>query len=240
MKWKIIILLVLLNTFTWAKINTIIIDAGHGGKDPGAIEKSLGLKEKHVNLAIAKSLHSLIKTKLPWIKVKMTRTNDKYISLDDRVKITDKVSGKNAIFVSIHTNSHNAFVKKQGVEVFYYGGKNCKIENYRKKCIQKNYVDKFSNLLRNPITKMIDEKIKKDSKGLAEFVAKGLKLASKEPIRRIYPSSFFVVAYQKVPAILVEVGFISSKKFLSSYYQKKIAKGVLLGLLSFIKSNSRF
>ncbi len=235
----ILFLIFFLTTFSWAKINTIVIDAGHGGRDPGAIEKKLGLFEKNVNLSIAKYLNQIIKQKTPWIKVVLTRNKDFYIDLNSRVKKCNKFSKKNTIFISIHTNSHNRLYKVKGIEVFYYSGNLNKIETYRKTEIKETHTPDFSLSLQNPLSELINDKIKSDSKILAIQVAKGLKLASNEPIRRVKSSSFFVVSYQMVPSILVEVGFITSKKFLSRFYQKKIAKGILVGILSFIKKENK-
>lgn len=238
----IIVIIIFCNiNAAWAKIDTVIIDAGHGGKDPGAIEKILGIKEKENNLAIALFLRNLIKEKLPWMKVYLTRNSDRYLSLNDRTKIVNSLSESKALFVSIHTNSQLKPGKKtEGIEVFFYNSHSSSIEEARTKEIEFNYTGSFSETLKKPLTQLVDHKARADSKILADEIAKGLKLASKEPIRRVSPSKFFVVSYTVLPSVLVEVGFISSKKFTSKTYKKKIAKGILLGILSFIKKEDKF
>lgn len=99
---------------------TVIIDAGHGGKDKGA--HWYGISEKTLTLDVAKKVEALLKQKN--IKVLMTRRADQYVSIQDRASIANK--HKNAIFVSIHFNAHtNSSVK--GIETFYISSKGKKL-----------------------------------------------------------------------------------------------------------------
>ena len=99
---------------------TVIIDAGHGGKDKGAYW--YGISEKTLTLDVAKKVEALLKQKN--IKVLMTRRADQYVSIQDRASIANK--HKNAIFVSIHFNAHtNSSVK--GIETFYISSKGKKL-----------------------------------------------------------------------------------------------------------------
>lgn len=223
-----------------ARIDTVIIDPGHGGKDPGASNKKLGLEEKEVNLRIALFLKKMIERRIPWVKVHLTRETDTYLTLKQRVNFVHRYSRQKALFISIHTNSHDRRKKVEGIEVFYYNRNLFNIEDERIKEISKLFVDDYSDELKPALIKMVNAKLKYDSKMFAHKLAKGLKMASREPIRRISSCSFYVVSYAVIPSVLVEVGFISSKKFLKSYYQKKIAKGILFGILSFIKKEDKF
>lgn len=97
------------------KVYTIVIDAGHGGKDPGASGIS-GTKEKDFNLAMALRLKALL-DKEPQIKVHLTRSDDTFVELDDRAKIANNL--KADLFISIHGNAiNNATVS--GTETYYY------------------------------------------------------------------------------------------------------------------------
>ncbi|OHD14242.1 MAG: hypothetical protein A2Y41_08070 [Spirochaetes bacterium GWB1_36_13] len=225
----------------YAKIEVIIIDPGHGGKDPGAVDKKLGLQEKDINLEIAIYLKSFIETKMPFIKVVMTRKDDTFLSLEERTKIANSYISSKAIFVSIHTNS--SVDKKnytEGIEVFYYDNSLEKIEESRMNEIKNSDTKNFSNTLQDPISIMINEKLKVDSKALGENIAESLSIKSKEPIRRVAANSFFVVSYPMVPSVLVEVGFIMNKKITEQQYKKKLAKGIFQGILSFLKKESKF
>lgn len=97
------------------KEKIIVLDPGHGGRDPGAVFK--GIKEKDLNLKIAARLYLLLKSQVR--KVKMTRTNDRYLSLKKRVKVANKYKAN--IFISIHCNAA-ASKKVNGIETLYYPG----------------------------------------------------------------------------------------------------------------------
>ena len=83
-------------------LDCIVIDAGHGGKDPGAIGMT-GMKEKNITLGVALKLGALIEARMKRVKVKYTRDDDTFIELDRRGKIANEASGK--LFISIHCNS---------------------------------------------------------------------------------------------------------------------------------------
>lgn len=91
----------------------IVLDPGHGGRDPGATAD--GIYEKDLNLKIASRLFILLKNQ--GFKVKMTRSDDRYLSLGDRAKIANDVNAD--IFLSIHFNAANSY-KANGIETLYY------------------------------------------------------------------------------------------------------------------------
>lgn len=98
------------------KIRVVVIDAGHGGKDPGAI--SGGLREKDVTLAVAKKLGALIKEKHPDIKVYYTRLNDSFVELNERSSIANRNHAD--LFISIHVN-HSSSASAHGSETYVMG-----------------------------------------------------------------------------------------------------------------------
>jgi N-acetylmuramoyl-L-alanine amidase len=109
------------------KIGAILIDAGHGGKDPGTVGsvtkngKKIQLNEKDIVLTVANNLHDMLKAKYPDKKIMMTRSTDVYLTLEQRVEIANSVElaeNEAIVFVSIHANS--AFDKKaKGFETWY-------------------------------------------------------------------------------------------------------------------------
>ena len=104
----------------FADAKTVILDAGHGGKDKGA--HWYGISEKTLTLDVAKRVESLLKKK--GITVAMTRKTDRFISIKDRAYLANKYS--DSIFVSIHFNAHtNSSVK--GIETFYISSKGKKL-----------------------------------------------------------------------------------------------------------------
>ena len=105
---------------TFANAKTVIIDAGHGGKDKGAYW--YGISEKTLTLDVAKRVEILLKKK--GIAVAMTRKSDRFVSIKDRAYLANKYPG--SIFVSIHFNAHtNSSVK--GIETFYISPKGKKL-----------------------------------------------------------------------------------------------------------------
>ena len=89
---------------------TLVIDAGHGGKDPGAMNKAG--KEKNINLAVALALGKLVEKNCPNVKVVYTRKTDVFVELDERANIANRA--KADLFISIHTNATSAKVGPRG------------------------------------------------------------------------------------------------------------------------------
>lgn len=220
----------------WLK--KIIIDPGHGGEDPGAISPEFHVQEKEVNMNIAEYLSGLLKQHLPFLKVIKTRNKDVFVPLGDRTAIANQDIDHNAVFISIHTNSHNSKKKVEGIEVFYHYQSNEAIAMFRKKEFLKKI--KINNkVIKSALVEVINSRVKEESKKFAEIVAEKLKLATNEPIRKVVASNLYVVSYSIIPSILVEVGFINSAKWLSKKYQEKVAKGIFLGILSYIKEGQK-
>ena len=119
MKAKFYILFILCMLFVTtisAKQFTVVLDAGHGGKDPGAVGK-MG-QEKNINLNVALAVGNLITEKYPDVKVVYTRKTDKYVTLQERPKIANDADGD--LFISIHTNASESS-KAYGAETFTLG-----------------------------------------------------------------------------------------------------------------------
>ena len=212
------------------RIETIVIDPGHGGKDPGAIY--YGLAEKEVTLKIAKLLNNYLKKMLPpYIKIYLTRTTDKYIYLEDRVEFANRLNAD--LFVSIHCNaSRNKYLK--GVQTFYLDPYKL---NY--KIASAGDVDYIINdLLRMA---KLSESIK-----FAKIVHYDLLKYLKSKYRGIEnhgvkEAPFYVLVNTKMPSILVEVSFISNpleNRRLRDYnYLKRISLGIAKGIVDYINKS---
>ena len=96
---------------------TLVIDAGHGGKDPGAMAN--GAKEKNINLAVALAFGKLVEQNCKDVKVVYTRKTDVFVELNERARIANKA--KADLFISIHTNATAAKVGPQGTETYTLG-----------------------------------------------------------------------------------------------------------------------
>lgn len=167
-----------------AQAATVVVDAGHGGTDPGAIGVN-GLQEKTVNLDIAQKLSRFLADR--GYRVVMTRTNDVYWSLQERVDYTDAQNAD--LFVSIHANSYSN-KNTRGSMVLYYD------DAYP----QESYPASEAMRVLTPQSKELAQQV------LDAFVAEiGL------PNQGLVPSAVFVVRMGSIPSILVETAFLSNR-----------------------------
>ena len=116
------------NTVSELGLKTVVIDPGHGGKDPGAPGKTSKTSEKHLVLAISKQLGNKIKAAYPDVKVVYTRSTDVFVELKERVNIAKK--NKADLFISIHCNSNNSS-QPYGVSVHILGPRSNNKKNQR-------------------------------------------------------------------------------------------------------------
>ena len=207
------------------KIQTIVIDAGHGGKDTGALGKVT--TEKALNLAVALKLGNYIKENLPDVKVIYTRSTDKFVELSERAAIANRNNAD--VFISIHCNStESATTTAQGAETFVMGeSKNEANLNVAKKenaaILLEDNTDAYDNFDPNSTEAYIlfslsQSMYQKQSLNLAGKVQQ--KFASKgRNDRGVQQAGFLVLWKTAMPSILVELGFINNakeEKFLNS------------------------
>ena len=171
----------------------VVLDPGHGGTDYGAIRN--GINEKEINLDVAKRVQSILERK--GYKVYMTRTNDTYVSLDDRCKYSASVHP--SLFVSIHVNSC-AGTEPKGIETHYY---------------HDNSIE-----LANTIHSKMTHAIKTTNRGL-------------------FKSKFYVINHTTVPAVLLEIGFISNDgeraELVTSRRQQATAQAIAEGIIEYFE-----
>ncbi len=226
------------------KIETVIIDPGHGGRDPGAIGPS-GLKEKDVTLDIAKRLKKILKKK--GYKVIMTRDKDKYVSLKSRAKLANKY--KNAIFVSIHCNAvpRKKKNKVRGTETYFLSP--AKTDWARAVEARENAsfdISDNSNDMKGIdyiFFDMAQNEFLEASNMLAEEIQQQLPKKLKIPDRKVSQAGFYVLKKIFMPGVLVETAFIShykeEKLLKSSAFRQKIAEGIAKGIYKFKEKYER-
>jgi len=232
-------------------IGFIVVDAGHGGKDPGAIGKS-GIKEKLLTLQIARQVALELQKKLPGIDVVMTRTTDKFLELGERTEIANRLlkKGVNGIFISIHCNA--AVVSKISGFETYYLSQNPSNEEARTTAVLENNVIVFESPEKRKRYSdvdiiealMLNTQIQKESFMLASAIQKGLdKNITEFKSKGVKKADFFVLRGCLMPSALVEVGYITNPKekdFLTdTNYQKKLARGITEGIMSFIDTYNK-
>lgn len=221
------------------KVGAILIDPGHGGKDPGATAshtingKKVTLQEKDIALATGLELHSLLMSAYPDKKILLTRSTDIFLSLEQRVEIANSVKleeNEAIIYVSIHANA--AFNKNaNGFEVWYLS------PGYRRSVLEDTGVEK--DLL--PIlNSMLEEEYTTESILIAKFILDGLdeQIGTKSTNRGIKEEEWFVVRNAHMPSVLVELGFVTNSSDAAilneKIYLRKTALGIYNGLGAFI------
>ena len=229
------------------RIGFIILDPGHGGKDPGAIGRG-GLQEKGLTLQISKRVERMLKSRLKDIKIKATRNKDVFIELAERTEIANRElkKGINGLFVSIHVNA-SISSKISGFETYFLSQNPTNEEARKTAALENNVVI----LERGTDTKkkyddvdlvealMMTTQIQRESALLAESIQKNLEKNIKDfRSRGVQRADFFVLRGALMPAVLVEVGFITTPREASflkrADYQEKIAKGICDGIADFI------
>jgi len=222
--------------------DVIVIDAGHGGKDPGAIGIDK-LKEKEVTLAVALKLGEIIKKEMPDVSVVYTRKEDSFIDLYKRGKIANENNGK--LFISIHCNA----TKKKptdvnGTEVYLL--RPGRTEEAIDIAEMENSVIEYED---NPqrYEKLTDENFilvsmahsayMKYSEKFAELLHKEFDANLKLKSRGVKQAGFYVLVGASMPSVLVETGFISNKddaKFLKSAAgQKQVAESIFSAIKTY-------
>ncbi|MCF7916722.1 MAG: N-acetylmuramoyl-L-alanine amidase [Candidatus Omnitrophica bacterium] len=210
-------------------VKTIMIDPGHGGKDPGAIARS-GLKEKTINLIISKILKKELESK--GFIVYLTRENDSYLSLTKRAQLAR--DRRCDLFVSIHANA-NLSSRVKGVEVYYLRPGDLNTLERAKELSKLNY---FINDKNHPGAETIlwDLKLRKNHQ-LSVLASNSLYFAFRKldfDVKAPKEAGFYVLKYAYVPAVLFEMGYLTNRAeeaiLRKPYYQKQIAQTIALAL----------
>lgn len=215
------------------RIKAIIIDPGHGGKDPGSVGYN-GLKEKDVVLSTALILQKKIKDKYPDKTIILTRDRDVFIPLEERANIANRTYEKlgETIFISIHVNSSRSS-KSYGFETWHLNA------DYKRDILNKNSISDDKSVA-NIVNAMMIEEIYKESKELAKNIQDKLeeRIGYVSRNRGIKEEKYFVIKKSIMPAVLVEIGFNSNKyeaiRLTNYSYLNKIATGISGGLFKFI------
>ncbi len=219
------------------KIGTVVIDPGHGGHDPGAIGPS-GLKEKDVNLKIAKALKKQLEKegkKIGITKVYLTRETDKFIPLEERTAIAKKL--KADLFISIHCNASRDR-KASGIETYILSFTNDK-KALEVAARENATTTKRLSDLKDIIKKYLLSSKIEESEKFARYVQNAVyskirPYAKHVKNKGVKKAPFIVLIGADIPSILIETSFISNpideKNLANPKYRKKIAEGIALGI----------
>ena len=219
---------------------TIVLDAGHGGHDAGAVGSFS--KEKNINLRYTLLVGDMIKKNIPDAKVIYTRDKDVFVDLNERARIANR--NKADLFVSIHTNSSKN-TSANGMETFTLGVSRSKenmevamLENSVIK-LEEDYETKYEGFDPNSVDSYIMFEFMKDqytdrSITCADFIQTKMTNTSKRNDRGVRQAGFLVLRATAMPSVLVELGFISNKdeeKYLNNNEnQVKLATAIFNGI----------
>lgn len=221
-------------------IKTIVIDAGHGGKDPGAVGPH-GTYEKDVNLRIALALAKALRAEGRY-KVILTRDKDEFITLADRSAVANK--NKADLFISIHCNAGLA-KNSSGFEI-YYLSENASDDEAAAVARRENAVIELEGIggkARGKVEELLwalarNEHIN-DSSEVAAHMSRQVGKRVSVPNRGVKQAGFYVLRGTSMPAVLIESAFITHPKeeglLRSSRYHQKIADALSAGLLEYEK-----
>ena len=219
---------------------TVVLDAGHGGHDAGAVGSFS--KEKNINLRFTLLVGDMIKKNIPDAKVIYTRDKDIFVDLNERARIANR--NKADLFVSIHTNSSKN-TSANGMETFTLGVSRSKenmevamLENSVIK-LEEDYETKYEGFDPNSVDSYIMFEFMKDqytdrSITCADFIQTKMIQTSKRNDRGVRQAGFLVLRATAMPSVLVELGFISNKdeeKYLNNNdNQVKLATAIFNGI----------
>ena len=216
-------------------INKIVIDPGHGGKDPGAIAKN-GLKEKDIVLAVSKKLAYLLHEKLG-CEVVLTRTKDVFIPLEERTAIANTEKGD--LFISVHVNSAPS-PKLLGVETYVLNLTNDE-ESMRLAALENATSTSKMSDLQNILADLLNNNKLDESTKLAGHVqtsmAEGLRIKD----LGVKQAPFYVLIGAQMPAILCEITFLSNpneaRRLGKDDYLQTIAEHISTGVDDYIRGS---
>jgi N-acetylmuramoyl-L-alanine amidase len=226
----------------------VVVDAGHGGHDPGAVGNSL--KEKDINLKAATELADSIKK--AGMDVKLTRADDRYLKLGERTLFAN--NAKADIFISLHCNALPRGQHASGVEFYLMDQptdraafnlavlENKEMEPDTGNAMEENAnSDRKTQLLMKILIDMQQNDKLNESTSLAEFMYNKTRAAG-YPLRKVRQAPFFVLRGAEMPALLVEMGYITetkdAKNLNSQAYRKKMMDAIASGILDYLKRGS--
>ncbi|HET8542513.1 MAG TPA: N-acetylmuramoyl-L-alanine amidase [Anaeromyxobacter sp.] len=223
-----------------AAIRRVVVDAGHGGHDPGAIGPGR-VREKDVTLAIAKRLARRLRA--AGFEVVLTRRDDRYLALEERTAVANTTRGD--LFVSLHANAHPRR-NRSGVETYFL---NVADDRYAARlAARENGLDLEGQ---GDVTRILTDLDAKASAGASRRLARLVQREVTAGVRArvgevrdlgVKSALFYVLVGARMPAVLVETAFISNRdeerRLASARYQEEVAAGVARAVTAFARSGT--
>jgi len=212
------------------KLKTVVIDPGHGGKDAGCVSRDKKTYEKNVALDIAKRLEKKISSAYPEVNVKMTRTDDHFVELENRAVFANKANAN--LFISIHVNAVEKGTQANGYSIHVLGQSQRKGNDLYSKnldlvkrensviLLEDNYQTKYQGFDPNDpqssiIFSLMQNAHLNASLSFAEDVANAMGGSPIRHSRGVSQDPFWVLWRTAMPAVLIEVGFMTNPEDLA-------------------------
>lgn len=226
---------------TATPLRVMMLDAGHGGHDPGAIGPT-GLTEKELVLDVTKRVRRLVEERLG-IKVLLSRDSDTFVTLRDRTTLANRERAD--VFVSIHANAHR-HAASEGVEIYFLSSE-ATDNAARQVAALENSVTNFekpapgargrTDVLKSILWDLAQSEFQAESSNLAETVLDSMTRSLRIPNRGVKQAGFYVLGGAAMPAVLVEIGFVTNpreeRKLRDSRYRDDIALAIYEGLAEY-------
>jgi N-acetylmuramoyl-L-alanine amidase len=220
-------------------LRRIVLDAGHGGHDPGAVGPG-GLQEKDVVLDLTKRVARLVEEGVG-IKVALTRTGDHFVPLRERTQFANKERAQ--LFVSIHANAHRSS-GFEGVETYFLSSEATDNEARQVAALENGVVQLETSssrakmdILKTILWDLAQSEFQEESSQLAETVQDSVTRSLRIPNRGVKQAGFYVLGGAAMPAILVEVGFVTNRKeerrLMDSQYRERVARAIYAGIAEY-------
>jgi len=221
-------------------VHRIVIDPGHGGKDPGTINRRLDVQEKNITLDIGKRLNAILNEHAEF-EIILTRCRDDYVPLEERAAIANSNQGD--IFVSIHTNSAPRQAAR-GVESYYLNitadPRAMEVAAQENAMSSKSMAD-----MRTILNQILQNSKISESRILCQSIQRSMVANLKQKYDAIEDlgvkkAPFYVLLGAQMPSALIEVSFLSNldeaKRLTLPAYRQAVAAGLYLGIINFIQS----
>ena len=215
------------------EVQTIVIDAGHGGRDPGTSHH--GLQEKHLNLDIVRRLRAALEAR--GLRVVLTRDRDQFIPLSKRPALANRLNAD--LFVSVHINANrNAGVS--GVEVYYPRVSVVSPAASWPPEVHPSEIALPSVTVKQVLWDLVLRRTRVESRKLASSICRSMRDGLQASCRATRPARFVVLREAWMPSVLVEVGYVSNpaeaQRLGTAAYRQAAAESIAQGIVTYIRA----
>jgi N-acetylmuramoyl-L-alanine amidase len=222
-------------------LRTLVLDAGHGGHDSGAVGPG-GLMEKDLVLDVTRRVANLVEAHMPGIKVLLSRKGDYFVPLRERTSFANRERAD--LFVSIHANAHRE-AASEGVETYFLSSE-ATDNAARQVAAAENSVVQLerpsgrgsrTEAVKAILWDLAQSEFQQESSRLAEVVQDSMTQSLSIPNRGVKQAGFYVLGGAAMPAVLVEIGFVTNpkeeRKLKESKYRDDMARAIFAGIAEY-------